>query len=100
MSTRFETDGKTFSHVVHTRGVTVMIQTETNFIRGTLHLRDNERVKDVLNSSEQFLAITSAQLFDPKGSTLLYETDFLALNRLSLVWVFEDETGQKELGNG
>ena len=99
MSTHFETDGKTFSHVVHTQGLPIMIQTESNFIRGILHLRDNERVKDVLNSSEQFLAVTNAQVFDSKGSTVLYETGFLALNRLSIVWVFEDETGYQELRN-
>ncbi len=99
MSTRFETDGKTFSHVVNTQGVPIVIQTETNFIRGILHLRDNERVKDALNTSEQFMAVTHAQLFDSKGDKLLYETDFLAINRRSLVWIFEDETGSQEVAN-
>lgn len=100
MSTHFDTDGKTFSHVVHTQGSAVVVQTESNIIRGTLHLRENERVRDALNTSEQFLAVTNAQVFDAKGETVLYETSFLALNRHSIDWVFEDEADFQEFSNG
>jgi len=100
MSTRFDTDGKTFSHVVHTQGLAIVVQTKNNIIRGTLHLRDNERVKDALNTSEEFVALTNAQVFDPKGETVLYETSFLALNRQSIAWVFEDEADYQEFNNG
>jgi hypothetical protein len=99
MSTRFEAGGKTFSHVVHTQGFPVVIQTKTNRVNGTLHLRANERIKDTLNSSEEFLAITNAQVFDADGNGMIYETGFLAINRHSIVWVFEDEVGFQELDN-
>ena len=99
MSTRFDTGGKTFSHVVHTQGFPVVIQTKTNRINGTLHLRANERIKDTLNSSEEFLAITNAQVFDADGNAMIYETGFLAINRRAIVWVFEDEVGFQELDN-
>ena len=99
MTTRFETGGKTFSHVVHTQGFPVVIQTQTNRVHGTIHLRANERIKDALNDSEQFLAITNVQVFDNQGDKMLYETGFLAINRLSIVWVFEDEVGFQELDN-
>jgi len=99
MSTDFDTDGKTFSHVVHTQGASVVVQTENNIIRGTLHLRDTERVKDALNTSEEFLAVTNAQVFGLKGETVLYETNFLAINRKSIAWVFEDESAYQEFSN-
>ena len=100
MSTRLDTDGKTFSHVVHTQGLSVVVRTENNIIRGTLHLRDNERVKDAMNTSEEFLAVTNARVFDSKGETVLHETNFLALNRQSIAWVFEDEAELQEFSNG
>lgn len=99
MNTDFKTAGKTFSHVVHTQGFPVVIQTASNRIYGTLHLREKERIKDSLNLSEPFIAVTKARVYDTEGKTLLHETDFLALNRRSIDWVFEDENGDRELAN-
>ncbi len=100
MNSKTTTIGKTFSHVVSTTGFPVVIQTESNLIHGILHLRANERIKDALNGSEEFLAITNAQVFEREGNNMLYETGFLAVNRRSIVWVFEDEAGYEELSNG
>lgn len=97
MNTDFKTTGKTFSHVVHTQGFPVVIQTISNRIYGTLHLREKERIKDNLNLSEPFIAVTKASVYDASGETILHETDFLALNRQTIVWVFEDEGGDQEL---
>ena len=76
--------------VIETRETPAIVQTDTNRIRGKLHLRENERIKDALNTSDTFIAITEAKVFDVEGLALLYETGFLALNRQKVVWVIED----------
>ena len=76
--------------MIQTTECPVIIQTETNRIRGNIHLRENERIKDALNTSEEFIAMTAVKVFDQEGLSLLYETGFLALNRTKVVWVVED----------
>ena len=92
MSTPYEEKGKIFTPVVTKREFPVMIQTGTNRLRGFLHLREDERLKDVINSSEEFIAVTQVELFDQEGKQALLKTDFLALNRRQIIWVVEDHT--------
>jgi len=75
---------------IETTPIQVIVQTATNRITGQLHLRESERIKDALNTSDDFIALTGVKVFDQLGMSLLYETPFLAINRSSLSWVLED----------
>lgn len=89
MSTHYDSKGKTFTPVISTQHTPVTIQTTTNRIVGNMHLRENERLKDALNTSEDFIAITDAQILDLEGLNLISQAEFLAINRQRIVWVRE-----------
>lgn len=94
MSSVYDNKGKTFTPMVHTVPAAVLIQTATNRIKGNLHLREAERIKDVLNASEDFIALTEAIVMDVDGIAIVYKTQFLALNRTHVIWVIEDSDKQ------
>ncbi|MBX3005139.1 MAG: hypothetical protein KF821_04835 [Anaerolineales bacterium] len=71
----------------------VIIQTIHNRIAGNLHARENERIKDALNSTDPFLAITQVRIFDVHGERQLSTSDFLAINRANIIWVIENAAG-------
>lgn len=68
----------------------VIIQTMHNRIIGNLHTRENERIKDALNSTEPFIALTQVKIFDTDGTRELNQSDFLAINRTNIIWVIEN----------
>lgn len=81
-----------FRPIVNTTAFPVIIQTADNRIHGNLHARENERIKDVLNSTETFIALTQVQILDIHGTLELRKSDFLAINRAQIVWVIENKT--------
>lgn len=89
MGVRYDKKGKFFTEVVSKDDVPAIIQTNTTRIYGKMYVRPDERIKDELNKPEQFLAVTDARVFDLEGS-LLYLTDFLAINRDQVVWVIPE----------
>lgn len=93
MSSVYDKKGKTFTQVVNKHTVPVIIQTQTNRIKGNMHLRESERIKDALNDSHDFIAVTSVVVFDTDGIAQIHQTEFMALNRANIVWVIEDEEG-------
>jgi hypothetical protein len=90
MVTQFDEKGKIFTQVVNKEPVLVTIQTLQHLIRGTIHLRPGERLKDDLNEQERFLAVTDAILLNPQKEEV-YRTSFLAVNVAHIVWVIPDE---------
>jgi len=76
--------------LVETTAIYVILQTSSNRIKASIHLRERERIKDALNTSDDFIALTGVKVFDEMGLSLLYETPFMAINRNQLVWVIED----------
>ncbi len=90
MANEFDEKGKIFTNVVSKRPVPVLIQTSTQRIQGKLHVPPTERIKDELNASEQFLAITDATIYGDKGE-VLYKSQFLTLNRDTIVWLIPEE---------
>lgn len=90
MKTSFDEKGKIFTEVVKKRPVNVHIQTSKHLIRGKFHVRLNERIKDELDKSDTFIALTDAGIFDLKGE-LIYSCSFLTVNRLNIVWLFQDD---------
>jgi hypothetical protein len=46
MSLRFDEKGKFFTEIVSKEAVEVIIQTPTNQLRGNIHIRPGERLRD------------------------------------------------------
>jgi hypothetical protein len=80
-----------FRPIVSTTQYPVIIQTAGNRIHGNLHARENERIKDVLNANEIFIALTQVHILDIHGTLELAKSDFLAINRNNIVWVIENK---------
>ena len=87
---QFEEKGKIFTNVITKKPVTVHIQTTTNLIHGTFHVRPDERLKDELNQSEMFIAVTDAKVYALDGN-LVQECSFLAVNIAHIIWLFQDD---------
>ena len=86
MSIRFDDKGKFFTDVVAKESVPVVIQTPTNRIQGIIHVRPGSRLKDEINQSEPFFAVTEAIIFDLTGAEQL-RCEFMAINREHIIWL-------------
>ncbi len=96
MYASFEEKGKIFTDVVTKQPVEAFIQTTQHLIRGFIHIRPQERLKDEINQGETFLAVTSAKILDNQGN-ILYKSKFVAINRGQIVWLLpvqDIETGE------
>lgn len=91
MSTQYDEKGKIFTDVVSKIAVYATIQTSTHMMRGRMHIRRDQRVKDELNNEESFLALTEVSVLGPDGS-VLFEAPFLAVRRSHIVWVKPETT--------
>jgi hypothetical protein len=87
MSTHYDEKGKFFTDIISKKAIPVTIQTTSNRIEGIVHVRRGERLKDELNSSEQFLAVTDATIFNNEGAEV-YQVNFLAVHRNNIIWIF------------
>jgi hypothetical protein len=85
----FDEKGKIFTNVVAKKPAVVVLQTTTNFIRGKIHIRPDERIKDAVNQPEIFLAVTEAIIYDNQMKEL-YRCNFLAVNRDQIVWIIPE----------
>lgn len=90
MFSQFEAKGKTFTNVITKEPVAVHIQTASHLIRGSFHVRPDERLKDELNNSETFIAVTDAKVYTLDGK-LVQKCSFLAVNSAHIIWLFQDE---------
>jgi hypothetical protein len=91
MSLHYDEKGKFFTDYVSKDTVKAIIQTTGNRIEGILYTRADERISDMLNRTEKFIAVTDASIYDLEGNAL-YTSEFLALNVDMVVWLIpEDE---------
>jgi hypothetical protein len=86
MSTHYDEKGKFFTDIISKKVVPVKLQTSSHYIEGNVHIRHGERLKDELNHSEPFLAVTDCVIFKESG-TELYRLDFIAVNRANIIWI-------------
>jgi len=99
MNVRYDDKGKFFTDIITKDPVPAIIQTLVTQIKGNVHVRLNERVKDELNRGEQFLAITEATVFNLQGQKIS-EAEFMVLNRDHIIWIIPNEEGtQREEQN-
>lgn len=86
MTVHFDDKGKYFTEVISKEKVQVLLQTDSHMIRGFIHARHNQRLKDELNTNEQFIAITDAEILDEQDE-VLHSTSFIAINRDKIIWI-------------
>jgi hypothetical protein len=98
MGLRYDEKGKFFTEFISKTEVPVTIQTETNLVRGFVHVRKGERLSDELNSSGYFIPVANATIFDAKGEKL-YKCEFLAVQRDHVIWLMpESEEASENAG--
>jgi len=87
--TEFDDKGKIFTNIITKQPIRVIVQTEKYRIHGQMHITPSERLKDELNGSDQFVAVTNATVFDAAGN-VTYRSNFLTLNRDFIVWLIPE----------
>jgi uncharacterized protein YcfJ len=90
MVTSYDDKGKIFTQVISKHPVQVTIQTGQNIIRGSVHVRQNARVKDELDEQQHFLAVTDAVVYS-QAQEELYRASFLVVNTHHIVWIIPEE---------
>ncbi len=99
MLPEFDDKGKIFTNVIPKRPVAVILQTPIHRIKGCMHVRPSERLKDELNRSEKFVAITDAVIYDSSGVEI-YRCDFLTINSDQIHWLIPEEDLNHEEPSG
>jgi hypothetical protein len=90
MTIEYDEHGKIFTDIVSKIAILATVQTTTHLMRGYMHVRRDQRVKDELDRSENFLALTDVQVQGPDGQTL-FHAPFLAVKRDHIVWVMPEQ---------
>lgn len=97
MTIEYDEKGKIFTDIVTKVAIQAMIQTTTHLLRGQIHVRRDQRIKDELDINENFLALTDVSVLGPDGQTL-FQAPFLAVRRSHIVWVIpEQDKGEEKL---
>jgi hypothetical protein len=86
MSIEYDEKGKFYTDVVTKIAISCMVQTTTHLIRGYVHVRQGERLKDELENNERFTALTEVSVTDMNGN-VVFNGPFLAVRRDQIVWV-------------
>ena len=95
MFTEYDEKGKKYTDVVSKVAINATVQTTTHRMRGRLHIRRDQRVKDELEGNESFLALTEVSVLDADGN-VLFEAPFLAVRRDHIVWVIPEPNSGDE----
>ncbi len=90
MTFEYDEKGKIFTDIVTKRAIPATIQTTTHLMRGLIHVRRDQRIKDELDLSENFLALTNVSVLSPDGQTL-FQAPFLAVRRSHIIWVLPEQ---------
>ncbi len=98
MTIEYDDKGKIFTDIVSKVAIQATVQTTTHLIRGYLHVRRDQRIKDELDINENFLALTDVSVLGPDGQTL-FQAPFLAVRRSHIVWVLPEQDKREEKGS-
>lgn len=90
-----ETRTKIFSNIIYKHPVKAVIQTVDYKIQGDVHVRPNHRLRDELNTSEQFLAVTNAVIYNREGQ-VIYTVNFMVVNAAHIIWLLPVDEIQDE----
>ena len=95
MNIEFDEKGKFFTNVVTKVSVPATIQTTSQLIRGDVHVRKGERLKDELDRDEPFLAMTNVSIIGADGQ-VQFDAPFLAVQRSQIIWVLPHQEEKSE----
>ena len=90
MSIEYDEKGKVFTDIISKVAIQATIQTTTHIMRGRVHVRRDQRIKDELDLNEHFLALTDVSVLGPDGQTL-FQAPFLAVQRAHIIWVIPEQ---------
>ena len=97
MTIEYDEKGKFYTDIVKKQPVSVVIQTVTHLVRGLVHVREGERLKNELERNEMFLAVTNAVVYNTDDKAL-FTVPFMAIQRAQIVWIIPmDLETQKDL---
>lgn len=95
MTTEYDEKGKIFTNVLQKDPVKAIIQTGEYQIKGCIHVRRGERLKDEVDRCEKFLPVTHALVTAVGGE--IQELEFLLVNLDKIIWLYPDpEAGPAE----
>jgi hypothetical protein len=94
MSIQFDEKGKFFTDLVPKIAIHAVLKTTAQLVRGNVHVREGERLKDELDRDEPFIAVTDAVILGEDGQ-VQFQAPFLAVQRSQVIWVFPDEEEPK-----
>ncbi|MCQ3937172.1 MAG: hypothetical protein DPW18_09010 [Chloroflexi bacterium] len=98
MTIEYDEKGKYYTNIIQKVAIPSILQTTTHLIRGLVHVRQGERLKDEMENSEHFTAVTNAVIYDADGNQA-FTSSFLAVQKDQIVWVMPvDEENGKEAG--
>lgn len=88
MDLRIDDRGKYFTPRVSKESIVAAIRTTDHFVTGMIYVRPDQRLKDELNlSQERFIAVTDARIYDAQGTTVLFESSFLAIASAQIIFI-------------
>jgi hypothetical protein len=90
MNSQFDEKGKIYTNKVFKIPVLVKIRTLSHLIHGEVFIKPGERLKDEINNSEQFLAVSNASIYNDQGDKL-FQSNFLIVNLDQMVWLIPEE---------
>ncbi|MBI5353533.1 MAG: hypothetical protein HZB50_12905 [Chloroflexi bacterium] len=93
MSIEYDEKGKYYTDIIKKLPVSVVIQTSVQLIRGFVHVKQGERLKNELERDENFLAVTDASVIGT-NDRVLFSVPFMAVRRSHIIWIMP--TDEKE----
>jgi hypothetical protein len=93
MSIEYDEKGKYYTNVISKIAVSSILQTTTHLIRGLVHIRQGERLKDELENEERYVAVTNASVYDANGK-VAYSSPFMAVHKSQIVWIMPADDNQ------
>ena len=95
MTIEYDEKGKIYTEIISKVPIQATIQTITHLLRGRLHVRPDQRIKDELDASENFIALTDVSVLGPDGQTL-FQAPFMAVRRSHIIWVIPEQSKSEE----
>jgi hypothetical protein len=97
MSIEYDEKGKFYTDIITKIPVSAVIQTSTHLVRGLVHVRQGERLKNELERDEIFLAVTEASVIGADDK-VLFTAPFMAVKRSQVVWIMPADEKSGDIG--